>query len=409
MEHGHLNQLLPACSLTLFSNNGESRSVFEALANDWRCANLTLDAQKGTMKDAQDYYASNPSPDILMVETTETQIEVLVASLESLAAQCADNTAAVLIGPDNDVNLYRKLTRMGVLDYLVAPVTTDRLLDVVGAAVLERFGIAGNTMTVVMGSRGGAGTTTVASHLAHALASLAGKKTALFDLLPGRSALPVYWGVECPGGLADLSRALKAQDIDNLYRLVPKARDNLHMFTPVIDSSFEFALGHDEQMEMLQGLRQHFPYLVYDTAGFTPKVLKALIPTAPHILLVTPPTISGLRAAKRLLSQIEPLRGGSTGTIHVVLNRCKELSSDELPKKDIEAALGKEPEVGIVYDRQLATRMESGSWQDNPASRVIEADLLNLLGLGAYASKVEPVAQKKGVFGKMSGWFGSES
>lgn len=406
MEHAQLNQLLPACSLTLFSNDAESRKAFEALSTDWRCANLTIATQKGGMKEAQNFYAANPSPDILIVETSETNTDQLIAALDALAGNCAEGTAAVLIGPENDVNLYRKLTRMGVLDYLVAPVTTERLLDVIGQAVLERFGIADNTMTVVLGSRGGAGTTSVASHLAYGLASMASKKTALCDLLPGRSPLPVLWGVECPGGLADLGKALKNQDIDNLYRLVPKTQDNLHMFTPATDTPFEFALGHDEQLDLLQGLRQHFPHLVYDTAGFTPKILKALIPTAPHVILVTPPTISGLRAAKKLLSQIEPLRGNDSSTIHIVLNKCKELASDELPKKDIAAALGRAPEVEIAYDRHLCARLENGSWLEHGQSKTIASDLLRLIGVNAPGQKQQAPAAKESGLKKLAGWFG---
>jgi pilus assembly protein CpaE len=399
MKDAQLNQLLPACSLTLFSANGETRAAFEALATDWRCANLTLATQKGGIADAQKYYTQHPSPDLLIVETQETKTESLIAALENLAAHCADNTAAILIGPENDVDLYRRLTRMGVLDYLVAPITTDRLLDVVAGAVLERFGIASNDMVVVLGSRGGAGTTSIASLIAWGVAQ-SGRKTALCDLLPGRSPLPVLWGVECPGGLADLGKAFKAGDIDNLYRLCPKANDALHLFTPATDTPFDFALGHDEQAALLQGLRQHFPMLVYDTAGFTPKMLKTLIPTAPHVFLVTPPTVSGLRSTRKLLSQIEPLRGHS-GAIKIVLNRCKEFN-EELGRKDVEAALGVAPALEIAYDKTLAGKIESGTWREYAPAQGIANSLLRLMGAHGTDAKTTP---KKG---GMLKWLGLE-
>lgn len=381
MKEAQLHQLLPACSVTLFSSNVQTVEAFEHLCADWRCASLACHTQKGDIKAAQNYYSANTvSPDLLIIETNETSADTLIAQLEELAAHCRSETAAILIGPENDVNLYRRLTRMGVLDYLVTPVATERLLEVIATAALDRLGIADNLMTVVMGSRGGGGTTTVSSLIAYGLSGLASRKTALCDLLPGRSALPVLWGVECPGGLADLAKAFQSGDISALYRLAPKAMEHLHLFTPATDTPFDFALGHDEQMNLLQGLRQHFPNLVYDTAGFTPKILKSLIPTAPHVVMVTPPTVTGLRAAKKFMTQIEPLRGGDAGGIKIVLNRCKELGNDELRSKDIVAVLGQEPALEIVYDKQLAAKLENGGWRDYAPAQKIAAELMTMIG-----------------------------
>lgn len=408
MVDGQLNQLLPTCTLTLFSKSAETVAAFDALEQDWRCANLSFETHKGGKEEAQAHYASHPSPDILIIETRETKKQELIASLESLAVHCGANTSAILIGPDNDVDLYRTLTRMGVLDYLVTPVTPERLLEVVGIAILDKFGIADNTMSIVLGSHGGVGTSSIASMLACGLAQSAGKKTALCDLLPGRSPLPVFWGVECPGGLADLAKAFKASDIDSLYRLAPRALDNLHLFTPATDTPFDFALGHDEQVELLQGLRQHFPYLVYDTGGFTPKILKALIPTAPHVLLVTTASVTSLRATKKMLAQIDPLRGGDASAIKIILNRSKELGSDELSRKDVEAALGHAPALEIAYDRHLAARLETGTWRDFQSAQNITADLLGLLGVAApTARKAGPSAKTKSG-NKLLSWLSSE-
>ncbi len=398
MSDHQLNQLLPSCSLAIFSPDIDTRAAFNDLKNDWRCASLTLESHEGGITEAKAYYKDKKSPDLLVVHTSDTDTDKLIKSLEDLAEHCAEGTAAILIGPDNDVNLYRKLTRMGVLDYLVAPISTERLLDVVGTAALDRHGIADNLMSIVMGSRGGAGTSTTSSLLAYGLSELAGRKTALCDLMPGRSALPVYWGVECPGGLADLAKAFKAGDISAMYRLAPKASALLHIFTPSTDTPFEFALEHDEQMELLQGLRQHFPTLVYDAAGFTPKILKNIIPTAPHVILVTPPTITGLRATKKMISQIEPIRGGNSSTIKIVLNKCKEIS-EELSLKDIATVLGHEPELEISYDRNLASKMETGAWRDDNNVQKIAADLLALVDETADVKKPKSGKSKSGLLG----------
>lgn len=392
----HLNQLLPGCSLGLFSNDKATIKTFEALKDDWRCASLTLKKHNGGIKDATDYYKDNKSPDLLLIQTNESDADALVQSLENLAEYCSENTSAILIGPENDVNLYRRLTRMGVLDYLVAPVSPERLLDIVGTAALDKHGIADNLMSIVMGSRGGAGTSVIASLLAYGLSEIGGRKTALCDLMPGRSALPVYWSTECPGGLADLASAFQSGDISALYRLAPKASENLHIFTPSTDTPFEFALGHDEQMELLQGLRQHFPTLVYDTAGFTPKILKNIIPSAPHVIMVTPPTVTGLRSTKKMLSQIEPIRGGDSGHIKIVLNRVKEMGSDELSPKDIKEIIGHEPELEIMYDKNIAAKLETGQWRDDNQVLSIAGELAALVDPNSNTKSLKARGGKKG-------------
>ena len=68
-------------------------------------------------------------PELLVVETRTIE-DGFTERLEVLAGNCSDHTSAVVVGPVNDVYLYRKLIAMGVSDYLVRPIRKDVLAEV---------------------------------------------------------------------------------------------------------------------------------------------------------------------------------------------------------------------------------------------------------------------------------------
>ena len=118
--------LLPPAGVAVFSNDGDSVVAAEALAADWRFARVDVQVHAGGVDEAIGVYAEQDSPELLIVQTDVID-DGFTAKLEQLAGSCTEGTAAIVIGPDNDVNLYRKLIDMGVSDYLVRPLQADVL------------------------------------------------------------------------------------------------------------------------------------------------------------------------------------------------------------------------------------------------------------------------------------------
>lgn len=80
-------------------------------------------------------------PGALIIEVAEQadQPEIL-RQLTKFAAYCDQDTIVLVIGHNNDINLYRALMNEGVADYLVAPVTSDEILQVLAARLTRRDG-----------------------------------------------------------------------------------------------------------------------------------------------------------------------------------------------------------------------------------------------------------------------------
>ena len=110
--------LLPESSVAVFSKDQETLASARTLETDWRFARVVVGVEEGGIDSAILSYQEFESSDLLIIQT-ETMDDSFTAKLEELASHCDEGTAAIVIGPENDVNLYRKLIDMGISDYLV--------------------------------------------------------------------------------------------------------------------------------------------------------------------------------------------------------------------------------------------------------------------------------------------------
>ena len=132
--------LLPHSSVAVFSRDHETLEAIGAVVQDWRFARVKIEASEGDVATAIDVYKDIPSPDLLIVQTDSID-ESLTGRLEELSMHCNEGTSAIVIGPVNDVYLYRQLIEMGISDYLVRPVKTDIISDVIAKTMINRIGV----------------------------------------------------------------------------------------------------------------------------------------------------------------------------------------------------------------------------------------------------------------------------
>ena len=109
----------------------------------------------------------------LIVDMSES-VDML-ADLNALAEVCEPGTVVLALGIINDVGIYRDLVNSGIHDYLVKPISQDLLREAVisGEAALHAPAEAevavaptDKSTVVIIGSRGGVGSTTVATNVA---------------------------------------------------------------------------------------------------------------------------------------------------------------------------------------------------------------------------------------------------
>src|SRR5690606_22025718 len=156
---------------------------------------------------------------------------------------------AVVIGPVNDVNLYRQLTAMGVRDYLVRPVAKDILSEVIAHALVEKLGASGSRLIAVTGAKGGVGATALTQALAWGLSENLKQKTFLLDSAGGWSSLGVGMGFETTASLIEAVRAAASRDEDTIKRMLVKPNDKLSILGTGMESLLDASVPAQQYEE----------------------------------------------------------------------------------------------------------------------------------------------------------------
>ena len=119
-----------------------------------------------------------------MVDLSDSELPL--SDINSLADVCEPGVTVVAFGQRNDCGLFRDLLQHGVADYLVKPITPALLQKAILSAS-EQSGVVKSShklgkLVAVTGTRGGVGSTTVATSVAWLIAHERRRRVALVDL-----------------------------------------------------------------------------------------------------------------------------------------------------------------------------------------------------------------------------------
>jgi pilus assembly protein CpaE len=359
--------LLPSAHVSLFVTDEGVRANAQALNNDWRYARVDVDVNTGYITTAIEALSTaSKSPDLIIVETPTTE-ETLTDQLETLAEYCDENTAAIVIGPVNDVYLYRTLISMGVGDYLVPPIEEDAFADIIARTLIERFGIAGSRLIAFVGAKGGVGTSALTRSSAQTVANKLNEKTFLLDAAGGWSYLSVAFGTEPVTGLRSAVRAARDGGEDGFKRMVYKAGERLSILNcggdPMLENNIE-AKHFEVLIDRLLGI---YPVVLIDLSFAPTAVMRTVTARANSTIVVSTPSLPSLRAVRTLMSEIADLRGGENdsksagprGDIELLINMQGADSAHEVADKDIPDLMGREIGLTMPHMPKIFNRAEN--------------------------------------------------
>lgn len=401
--------LLPSARVALFVMDADLRAEAKALMNDWRFARVTFDIRDGNIESAITAYEAEASPELVIVETA-TIGEEFTAKLGVLAGNCADTTSAVVVGPVNDVYLYRKLIEMGVSDYLVRPINRDVLAAVIAKALIDKFGASESQLVAFIGAKGGLGTSTIAQNFALATSEELDEKTAILDAAGGWSYLSISFGQEPITTLSEVTRAVQSSDQDAFKRMLTKISDKL----TVLGTGADMMLDDPVQLEafemILNRLMVSYPVVVVDLSGATSAVKRMVISKAHHINIVTTPGLPGLRATRTLLQEVKSLKGQIETGVSLFLNMVGQHAGHEISKPDIEKAMERKIDFVQAYNPKLFIAAETqGKKISDVAGGEEFHQIILTLAKKILSKDVKTVTRKKensllsGLFSKMKG------
>jgi pilus assembly protein CpaE len=254
-----------------------------------------------------------------------------------ISAECP-RTAVICASRDASPDLILRSIRAGAREFLRLPVIADEFKTVY-ARVSEVCDAQPEApkkrgrVVAVFSSKGGTGTTFIASNVAAAL----GAPTVLVDLNLHAGDLGLFLGVEPKFSIADVVEHRERVD-DSLLRsfLVPhSAKLSLLAAPREADSADDIEPEH--VFQVLELLRERFDHVVIDPQHTFDAITLAALDQADDILLVLTLDIPAIRSTQRALKIFDRL-GYPRHKIHIVVNRFSR--QIDLDLRQVERFLG---------------------------------------------------------------------
>ena len=308
-------------------------------------------------------------PDVAIIALGPSA-DTAVRFIEKLNAECP-GTALISAAQDASPDLILKSLRAGAREFLRIPISTEELRTVL-SRISEFFTKQVEApkkkgrMVSVFSSKGGCGTSFIATNLAAATA----KKTVLVDLNLQAGDLPLFLGLESRYSIADMVEKRQRLDDDLVNSLVTPHSANLSLLAAPREADSADEIEPQHIFEVLQKLREHFEYIVLDPQHTFDSITLAALDQSDEIILVLTLDIPAIRSTQRALEIFDRL-GYPRKKVRIVVNRWSKQIDLEL--KQVEKFLG-EPVVAFVpSDYQIAVssiNLGTPLVQSEPTSKI---------------------------------------
>lgn len=307
---------------------------------------------KGGLRNAVQSLSIAASPNILLVDLSESGDPL--NDINGLAEVCEPGTVVIAIGQVNDVRLYRDLLSSGLHDYLLKPISANQLRDSLNQALMvftspknEAEDDKKHITTVVVGTRGGVGASTLATSLAWMFSSGQSLSTALLDLDVHFGTGALTLDLEPGRGLTDAID--NPGRIDGLFieRAMVRANDKLAILSAEAPISVPLMTDGSAFVQLKEEFRHAFDMTMIDLP-------RNMLINFPHVLadtnvvvLMTELTLAGARDTIRLLSW---LKSNAPYAHPVVVANKIQQGSSEINKADFESSIERKIDFMIPYD-----------------------------------------------------------
>ena len=298
-------------------------------------------------------------------------------ALELVENICGNSSVTVMVYSEQVFpEMLVRCMRAGAREFLAQPITASTIAEAMVRASVRRPVVRSSKkqvgkLMIFIGAKGGSGVTTVASNFAVSLARDSGRSTALIDLnLPfGNAALDL--GLTPQYSTANALFNASRLDSNYLSTLLTKHDSGLSVLAA--PDKFATVQATEPAVEKLLSVtRQEFDYVVVDAGSRFDTMSKALFEPGATVYLVLQVSITELRNANRLISE---LFKSSSVKLEIVLNRFtpRTLSIDEA---SITKALTMPPTWKIPGDYPAARSAQNTATplalEDSPIARVIQ-------------------------------------
>lgn len=338
--------------------------------------------------------------DLVAVNLDGDQEETLTV-IQNLA-QVGHGCGIVGISSNLDPNFIIRVMRAGCGQFVCWPVDQGDLESAIERIRATRVGIIhGSKRICVVGSSGGAGTTTIACNLAMELGQLARHPCALVDLNLEFGDISCAFDCKPKYSVADLC----GEEVDIDRQMIEKAMHELPCNVSLLARPENLESAHivtpDGVSRMLRSLAEVYPFTVIDLPRAYSFLSAAALRDAERVLVITQLGVPFIRNATRIYECLLHM-GTEEERIEIVLNRCKA-NFERITTEEVESHFRRPVFALIPNDyRRVQNALDFGHpiMADAPSSpaRMAIQEMARRLA-GEDVEEARP-ATSSGLFGK---------
>jgi pilus assembly protein CpaE len=318
-----------------------------------------------------------------------------------VAAECPQ-TAIICASRDASPDLILRSLRAGAREFLRLPIIPEEFRTVYertaefSAVQPEAPKRRGRTIAV-FSSKGGCGTTFIASNVAAAL----GAPSVLVDLNLQAGDLGLFLGVEPKFSIADLIEHRERVDDSLLRSLLTPHSEKLSLLAAPREADSADEIEPEHIFQVLEILRERFDFVVIDPQHTFDSITLSALDQADDILLVLTLDIPAIRSTQRALAIFDRL-GYPRHKVHVVVNRFSK--QIDLDLRQVERYLGQRVTGYVQSDYRTAVNsinLGRPLVEAEPASR-IATELRQIAASFSEAARLAPeIETRRGLLGSL--------
>ncbi len=356
-------------------------------------------------------------PDVILMDINMPGLDGIGATEE--ITMKAPECAIIIVSIQGEQDYLRKAMSAGAREYMVKPLTSAELAETIRKVhesqqkrnlryttspsrqvIQQRANTKGKVVSFFC-TKGGVGKTTLACNLAVALARETQKKVALLDLDLSSGDVSVMMNVAAKGSIADLVQDENSMDLSLVESyMVPHLTGVQILAAPSAPERAEL-VDADHVEKILGILRNHYDYILVDTAPFYSDINLNVLDASETIALILNQDLTTLKHVKSAKDILSTLKYGSR--LRVILN---QQSREGIKVKDLETTLDVRLSAAIPEDQRVVRNAINKGMPfviGQPGSPVAASvtglmEELELLGAGRNQSRKNPKTGMTRVF-----------
>ncbi len=313
----------------------------------------------GTLDTALASLPEGKSPDLLIVDLQG--VDDPIARIRVLANVCEPTTGLIAIGPDNDndIRIYRALKSEGVVEYYYKPLVRSLVLQtcqsILTGTSTEPPARTGKLISV-LGVRGGAGATTIATATAWHLARTNRRQVAFIDLDLQYGDAALQFDAPPSDALKEALDHPERVDEAFLDRAMIDVDDRLGLLAGLHGLDEAIAPPEAAVLSLIEVALRRYRYVFLDIPATLAPHLKRVLQLPGTLLLVSSSSLVSARDVARWRALIGP-NSAERSMLHI-LNAASR--GNGLPPEEFERIARGAPDIEIPASRQIAVAARLG-------------------------------------------------